>query len=52
MTVDSAMGHLYSLDVQMALIVLVWAVAATVLTGVYPAWRAVRTQPAWQLKTQ
>jgi putative ABC transport system permease protein len=49
---DSAMGQLYSLDVQMALIVLVLAVAATVLTGVYPAWRAVRIQPAWQLKTQ
>ena len=51
-TVDSAMGHLYSLDMQMVLIVLVWAVAATVLTGVYPAWRSVRTQPAWQLKAQ
>jgi putative ABC transport system permease protein len=49
---DSAMGHLYSLDATMALIVLVLAVAATVLTGVYPALRAVRMQPAWQLKIQ
>jgi putative ABC transport system permease protein len=47
---DSAMGHLYSLDAQMALIVLVLAVAATLLTGVYPALRAVGIQPAWQLK--
>jgi len=49
---DSAFGHLYSLDAQMALIVMVLAVAATVLTGVYPALRAVRMQPAWQLKIQ
>jgi len=49
---DSAFGHLYRLDAQMALIVLALAVAATVLTGVYPALRAVRMQPAWQLKIQ
>jgi ABC-type lipoprotein release transport system permease subunit len=49
---DSAIGHLYCLDVQMALIVLVSAVVATVLTGMYPALRAVRAQPAWQLKVQ
>ncbi len=28
------------------------AVAATVLAGAYPAWRATRVQPAWQLKAQ
>jgi putative ABC transport system permease protein len=50
--VDSAMGRLYSLDGQMAMIVLALAVVATVLAGAYPAWRAVRIQPAWQLKTQ
>ncbi|HEY4340154.1 MAG TPA: ABC transporter permease [Steroidobacteraceae bacterium] len=49
---DSAAGHLYSLDAQMALIVLVLAVMATMISGIYPALRAVRTQPAWQLKIQ
>jgi putative ABC transport system permease protein len=28
------------------------AVTATVLAGVYPAWRAARVQPSWQLKSQ
>jgi putative ABC transport system permease protein len=51
-TQDSATGHLYSLDTQMSLIVVALAVAATVLTGLYPALRAVRTPPAWQLKIQ
>jgi putative ABC transport system permease protein len=27
-------------------------VAATILAGLYPTWRAVRVQPAWQLKAQ
>jgi putative ABC transport system permease protein len=49
---NSATGHLYSIDAQMALIIVVVAVVATVLTGLYPALRAVRTQPAWQLKVQ
>ncbi|GGA24695.1 ABC transporter permease [Dyella nitratireducens] len=31
----------------------VWvAVSATVLAGLYPAWRAARVQPSWQLKSQ
>jgi putative ABC transport system permease protein len=28
------------------------AVLATVLAGLYPAWRAARVQPSWQLKSQ
>ncbi len=27
------------------------AIVATVLAGLYPAWRAMRVQPAWQLKS-
>ena len=49
---DTAMRHLYAMDPQMILIVLATAVAATVFTGLYPALRAVRTQAAWQIKTQ
>ena len=50
--VDSAVGHLYSIDTRMALIILTVAVVSTLLTGLYPTLRAVRTQPAWQLKIQ
>jgi putative ABC transport system permease protein len=27
-------------------------VIATVIAGLYPTWRAVQVQPAWQLKAQ
>ncbi len=33
-------------------ITIVLAIAATVLAGLYPTWRATRVQPAWQLKSQ
>jgi putative ABC transport system permease protein len=33
-------------------IALLLAVAATVLAGLYPTWRAAQVQPAWQLKAQ
>ena len=33
-------------------IALALAVAATILAGLYPTWRAAQVQPAWQLKAQ
>jgi putative ABC transport system permease protein len=41
---------LYSLDTGMVLITAGVAVVATVLSGLYPTWRASRVQPALQLK--
>ncbi len=38
------------LDRQMILITVVVSIAATVCSGLYPAFRASRVQPAWQLK--
>jgi putative ABC transport system permease protein len=43
---------LASIDGGMLVIILAVAVAATVGVGVFPAWRASRLQPAWQLKGQ
>jgi putative ABC transport system permease protein len=48
----SAAARLYSLDWSMVLITMLAAVAATVACAVYPALRASRVQPAWQLKAQ
>jgi putative ABC transport system permease protein len=44
--------RLYSLDWGMVMITLLAAIAATVACALYPALRASRAQPAWQLKAQ
>ncbi len=44
-----AVTHLDAADV---LITLILGVAATLVAGLYPTWRAVNVQPAWQLKAQ
>jgi|SRR5271170_7505499 len=44
-----ALAHLDLTDTGIAVLL---AVAATVLAGLYPTWRAARVQPAWQLKAQ
>ncbi len=44
--------RLYSLDWSMVAITMLAAVAATIACAVYPALRASRVQPAWQLKAQ
>jgi putative ABC transport system permease protein len=44
-----ALAHL---DLADAAITIAVAVAATLLAGLYPTWRAARVQAAWQLKTQ
>ena len=44
--------RLATLDSGSVAITVAAAVLATVCAGIYPAWRASRVQPAWQLKTQ
>jgi putative ABC transport system permease protein len=44
-----ALAHLDWADTGITVLL---AVAATVLAGLYPTWRAAHVQPAWQLKTQ
>ncbi len=45
----SSPGRLDGADV---LIAVALAIAAALIAGLYPAWRATRVQPAWQLKAQ
>jgi putative ABC transport system permease protein len=45
-------ARLAQFDVQSMAMTLAVALFATVCAGSYPAWRASRTQPAWQLKAQ
>ncbi|HEX4023919.1 MAG TPA: ABC transporter permease [Steroidobacteraceae bacterium] len=45
----AALTHLNGGDVVIAVVL---SVAATLLAGLYPTWRATRVQPAWQLKVQ
>jgi putative ABC transport system permease protein len=49
---ESVAGKLVSLNVEMVLITLAVAIVATICSGLYPAWRASRVQPGWQLKAQ
>jgi putative ABC transport system permease protein len=51
-TVDSADGHLLALNLQMVAITFGVATLTTICCGLYPAWRASRVQPGWQLKAQ
>ena len=44
-----ALAHLDMTDTSLAVLL---AIAATVLAGLYPTWRAAHVQPAWQLKAQ
>jgi putative ABC transport system permease protein len=46
------MQVLSHLDAADMLITVAVAIVATVLSGLYPTWRATRVQPAWQLKAQ
>ena len=49
---DSAYGRLLSLNLEMVLITFSVAIIATICCGLYPAFRASRVQPGWQLKAQ
>jgi putative ABC transport system permease protein len=44
-----ALSHLDLTDVGIAIAL---AIVATVIAGLYPTWRALQIQPAWQLKAQ
>ncbi|MEW9571210.1 ABC transporter permease [Rhodanobacter sp. Si-c] len=46
------LAGLAHVDASLLLLTVLVAVLATVLAGLYPAMRASRVQPAWQLKTQ
>ena len=46
------LDSLTSIDGGMLAIILAVAVVSTVGVGLFPAWRASRVQPAWQLKVQ
>lgn len=48
----SAYGQLLALNVEMVLITFAVATITTIGCGLYPAWRASRVQPGWQLKAQ
>jgi len=43
------LAHFSVSDIAIAVFL---AVAATILAGLYPTWRAAQVQPAWQLKAQ
>jgi putative ABC transport system permease protein len=45
------LSSLARMDGRSILLTVMLAMLATVITGLYPAWRASRTQPAWELKT-
>jgi putative ABC transport system permease protein len=49
---DDPLGRLTHLDSSMVLLTLILAIVATIGSGLYPAWRASRVQPAWHLKAQ
>jgi putative ABC transport system permease protein len=45
----SRLTHFSATDISLAMSL---GVIATVIAGLYPTWRAVQVQPAWQLKAQ
>jgi len=45
----SRLTHLSATDISLAVLL---GVIATIIAGLYPTWRAVQVQPAWQLKAQ
>jgi putative ABC transport system permease protein len=49
---DSAYGHLLSLNIEMVFITFVVAAVTTISCSLYPALRASRVEPGWQLKAQ
>jgi putative ABC transport system permease protein len=49
---DPAIARLAHVDVGLASLTVLLAMVTTVVAGMYPAWRAARVQPSWQLKSQ
>lgn len=50
--VSSSIGRLTHLNPTDVAIAVALAISATILAGLYPTWRAMQVQPAWQLKAQ
>jgi putative ABC transport system permease protein len=48
---EPQVARLAHLDLSLIVLTLLVAIVATVLAAFYPAWRAARVQPAWQLKS-
>jgi putative ABC transport system permease protein len=48
---DSATGNLARLEPTMVLITIAVAIAASLLAGIYPTWKACQIAPATQLKS-
>ena len=48
---EPQIARLAQLDASLVALTLLVAIVATVLAAFYPAWRAARVQPAWQLKS-
>lgn len=46
------LSRLLRLDVTEMLVAVALAIAAALIAGLYPSWRAARVEPAWQLKAQ
>ena len=44
-------AKLAKLDLSLVALTLIVAIIATMLAAIYPAWRAAKVQPAWQLKS-
>jgi putative ABC transport system permease protein len=49
---EPEIARLASINVGLVSLTLLVAVTTTVMAALYPAWRAARVQPSWQLKSQ
>lgn len=52
MILSTNASRLAHLDAGAVMITIALSVVVTILSGLYPSWRASRVQPAWQLKAQ
>ena len=47
---EPKIARLVHADASLIALTVLLAVAATVVSALYPTWRAAQTQPAWQIK--
>ena len=47
---EPAIARLVHVDTSLIALTVLVAIAATVISALYPTWRAAQTQPAWQIK--
>ena len=48
---EPEIARLARLDASLFLLIVLVAVAASMIAALYPTWRAAQVQPAWQLKS-